>query len=297
MKKIFYLLLLPLAIFANTLSTRLGSATPGDYIVTEYEEVYSMLCVHSKEGSRITLEEINIPWHALRGKKKEWKKWLENEAPGHSSWILYEIDLETHEMLECFSRSQNCFLNLSDSFLTTLLTLPLAKIDESSLTKVGPPPLAGKDTRNAWSPPRYLNGSKIISPNFSVYRTTLPDNETPLSGKTIDLYFDDQSPFPYWLKICDPTKGSVKLRSIDSGSGALSNTSHMPRRIPTLVGKRAGMYILSCPKYYVNPKLCDLQEKPIAFTEIREGETVFISFEKARGPAVLSYGDIHLELK
>ena len=58
------------------------------------------------------------------------------------------------------------------------------------------------------------------NPKYEVYQTLWPKDDTPLSGKIIDLYFDAKacSVFPFWIQVSNGNI-DVILKTIDSGKG------------------------------------------------------------------------------
>ena len=210
-------LILPVVLYGNLFKERLLNAQVGDYVVTEYQEVLSMLRVHSVKGDLVTLEEVNVPWHQMRG-KSNFKGWLQNGAKGQTSWIRYTLDLKENKMVECFSPTRDAYLDTSDSLITELLSLKMTRIADHDRKRVGPPPLDGQDTRSFWTPMITREGVRKKPVSVEVWQTKLPIGDTPLSGKIIDLYFEESLPFPYWIQIHD---GALRMRMIDSGTSSL----------------------------------------------------------------------------
>ncbi|MCK4934140.1 MAG: hypothetical protein KAR79_00990 [Simkaniaceae bacterium] len=228
-------------VFSLTLKDKLQNALPGDYIVTQQNSVYSLLTIHKIQATTVILEEISIPAHKVSASKMHWKNWVENKAPGHSSWIMYEIDLKKGLCLESYSFSRNAFLAQggSDNFIVTLLELPLILLEESLQKKIGPsPPFGEPDLRKTWKPKQYIEGIKCKTTQFNAYRTVWPKDRTELSQKQVDLYFDALNPdfpFPYWMQITDGSL-SFKMHAVDSGRGLTSPQKHFPKKAPEFVG-------------------------------------------------------------
>ena len=82
------LLFLSASLQAVTLKDRVLAAEVGDYVVTEQAKNYSLLLIRQKSEGRLVLEEISTPQL-----QKSWKKWVEEQAPGATAWVVYEIDL------------------------------------------------------------------------------------------------------------------------------------------------------------------------------------------------------------
>ena len=207
-----------------TLKEKFLEGEVGSYIVTEQNQLITLLHLHSKEGTTITFEEISIPYHL--GKKLQWKEWVAGGAKGHTSWIHYTLDLEKGEVKECYSLSRKSLIPADEleAFLLPLISLSLKELSEKERLQVGASPKAGEVSEKLWGPPQVLEGKRVSDPAYQVYTARWPADSTELSGKPIVLYFDETRstfPFPYWLQARD---GAIKfkIRALDSGTGMKS---------------------------------------------------------------------------
>jgi hypothetical protein len=219
-----------------SLQERLAQAHPGDYVVTAQEGNYSLLSVRSLKEEKLVLEEIAVPQAQIELKKVDWKQWVANRAPGHTSWTLYEIQLSSGTLIDCFSLSKNGWVQLdaSEQFLNRLLTLRLAPVPRAERKKIGPLPSANEpDTRALWNPSLIMGGKKKPKAEFVVMTTTWPDDGSQLALCKVDLYFAQECPdfpFPFWIEVQSPHY-TFKSRAIDSGQGLSSPLSGpMPHR-------------------------------------------------------------------
>jgi hypothetical protein len=238
---------------------RLETAHPGDYIVTEANKMITVLSIRSITPSTLILEEITAPLQNLKKRPPSWPEWVKAKAPGHTSWSMVEIDLETDEILECYSFSKLSWIHLTEkeSLLATLLHLPLQKIPEDKRRKIGPAPLQGEpDFRKCWNPPLTLEGKKWEKAQFEVYQTVWPKDDSELSGQEVSLYFDREkrSPFPFWIQI-QTSHATAALRAIDSGKKLPIVYKTLPRRVPEFIGtalknQEKLTLNLKAPKYY-----------------------------------------------
>ena len=235
MKRVLIFLLFfcfPITSHALTLKDKLLQAHEGDFIVTEQNKIYSMLVVRDITEHSIELEEISIPANQINLKKTTWRKWLENNAPGSSSWMLYQIDFVEEKLKESYSFSQNKWLYADDTdyLLAKLLTLPLIPVSKKERRRIGPPPTDGDEDRRAvWNPQMVREGSKVKKPNYEVYRGKWPKDNSQLSECNILFYFDSETsgfPFPYWLELNNGYI-SLKLRTIDSGATLKTPLAHV----------------------------------------------------------------------
>lgn len=219
------------------LKDNLQRAQPGDYIVTAQNKTYTVLHIFAKENQNLIIEEITVPVTQIQSDPFSWKNWVENNAPGHTSWVIYKLDLNNAEMDQYFSFTKNSWFEMhrADNFLSTLLNLKLAKIPKGELKKIGPSPMSGfPDMRKPWQPKMVLDGRVVDGVKFAAYRTQWPEDGTELSNKTIEVYVPEEnerypSYFPYWLQISGMV-GKAKVRIIDSGTGMISPKPGFPLR-------------------------------------------------------------------
>lgn len=237
---IFCLLLAPLLYSEESLKERLSKAQAGDYIVTEFQKTLSLLHIHTLEDHRLILEEIDLPTSSRSRVGSQWKQWVQNGAPGHTNWIMMEIDLDKGEMLESYSFTKMGWIvqEASSSFLVTLLPLTPHRLARSERRKIGPEPMdLDLDTRKVWNPKLSFNGSQIGAADFEVLRIHTPEGNSALSNKQIDLYFplhQYSRPLPYWIQIFDNSGTKFVIKGVDTGSGMISPKSQMPKRVPEI---------------------------------------------------------------
>ena len=199
-----YLLVL-IVLFSSVsfkMQERLEKAKLGSYVLTEQNNVYSLLFLQEKTKDYVLIEEVLFPKDACDA--SELFSWLERGAPHHYSWIEYAIDRVDGTLIECFSLSKNSFLPIegSDLFLSTLLSLPFSPVPMHEQKKVGPAPLSDEeDRRPLWTPTLFKEGKKYKVPCNAV-RATWPKDESLLSSCSLLCYFpkEELSPFPLWIE-------------------------------------------------------------------------------------------------
>ncbi len=242
----------------------------------------------------VIVQEITFTQKEKRQGLIAWEKWLEEKAPGHTSWLLIEFDLKEGVILECFSFYRDAWLNLTgeDSFLLKLINTSLSPIPKERLKKIGAAPKDGVDRRKAWTPPLYYNGTKEKKPSFAPYEVLWPADGSPLAAKRIEFYFDETRPnfpFPYWGKISNAADAAYKFRVIDSGEGLFSPMKSLPRR-PISFVKRPKLdsgslkILVQAPPYYKKIELSAIDHStsigdplPLPFkTKILEEELIEI---------------------
>lgn len=244
----FFLLTASLTASTLTLKDKLATAEPGSYIVIEQNKNYTLLHVYSRSEHGIVLEEVTIPAARYKRSPAPWRTWFESGAPGHTSWMMSQINVSTGEFEETFSFTHNGWINLADCdpFLTTLLNLQFQEVPEAKRRRVGLPPGYNKrDTRPYWAPRLVVDGQRINHVPFGAYAARWPCDGSELSRKVVEIYLpyqvndpnlpDYPTYFPYWIEV-DGKLGSAKVRIIDSGTNARSPKPPLPLRPPELIG-------------------------------------------------------------
>lgn len=217
--------------YADTiLRDNLRQAKPGDFVVVAQSKSYTLFHIYDKGADSLTIEEITVPMVRMRQHVfPSWREWVRQNAPYHTSWILYAVDLSSGQMGRCFSVTKRSWQTLSQEymFLPTLLNLRLTAVPANEVRKVGFPPIFGKpDLREQWQPRMVIDGEVIPNVSFVAWRTQWPQDNSELSGKAIDLYLPAAGGsfptyFPYWLQVKGAI-GKATVHIIDSGSGLTS---------------------------------------------------------------------------
>lgn len=202
-------------------------AQPGDYIVISSNKTQTLMHIYAKQNQILTIEEIAVP-ESKRSNELSWKDWIAQGAPHHTSWVMYDIDLQTGQMIRYYSFTKKNWFEIpdADNFLSKLLNLKFNKIPDSARKRVGPKPISGPEWRPFWQPRMIVEGDPIQGVIFDAWRTKWSRDGSDLSGKTIEVYLprDNQrypAYFPYWLQI-NGVIGKAKIRIIDSGSNLQS---------------------------------------------------------------------------
>ncbi len=216
----------------------LNRAEPGDYIVTVQNKNYTILHIYDRTPTTLTIEEVTVPAQRMHGRFISWKRWMNDNAPGNTAWIMYRLDLDTGNMLGYFSLTKNAWFDMSkaNNFLSTLLNLRLEKVPSSQRRRIGLPSIIGEDRRPFWQPRLVVDGQEIENVAFNAWQTEWPKDGTELAGKSIEVYLpvnNDLYPayFPYWLQISGMV-GSAKVRIVDSGTNMRSPAPPLGMRNP-----------------------------------------------------------------
>jgi hypothetical protein len=242
--QIFFSLLLLICAVASAsemrLKEKLALSSPGSFLVLEQNRTFTFLHIFERSEKNIIIEEVSISAASFSKNPMNWKEWFEAGAPGHTSWIMSQINLETALFEEAFSFTHRGWIDLSasNSFLTTLLNLPFQEVPENERRRIGLPPGHNKiDTRPLWHPRFIVNGKIIEETSFAAYKTRWPADGTELSHKIIEIYLpmhenlNFPTYFPYWLEV-EGKIGSAKIRVVDSGIAARSPKGYLPKRAP-----------------------------------------------------------------
>ena len=236
----FFLLFCSVA-WANDvrLKEKLTEAPAGSYLVLEQNKTFTFLHVHAIDAQRIIIEEVSIPASTFGRKRMNWKEWFEKGAPGHTCWIMSQVNLASGNFEETFSFTHKGWVDMADSnsFLTTLLNLHFKEVPNLERRRVGLPPGYHKvDRRPIWNPRLIFEGHVVPNALFCAYKARWPADGTELSRKHVEIYLPNPQEnasfplyFPYWLEV-EGKIGSARVRVVDSGTGAKSPKGMFPRR-------------------------------------------------------------------
>ncbi len=277
-------------------SSQLSKASPGDFVVTHQSGNYSLLVVRSLEKGRLILEEITVPERKVRLNKINWSDWVHNQAPGHTSWIMFEIDLANASLLEGYHLTKRGWLYLQedDHLLVKLLQLSAERLSSEERKRIGPAPRFGEpDFRPLWSPSIVFEGTKRKDPT-EAWRAQWPNDKSQLSGSRIDAYFNTalpDFPFPFWLEIYGGHY-TEKIRVVQAGKNLHSPAPALPRRpivfLQAIENNQEQLTMrLGCPRYYTDLKVFAINTAgplqagiPVPFSLKREGEEVSLTLDK-----------------
>lgn len=294
----FAIFLFTLPLLGLNLSDKLGKAHEGDFAVSLINKTYTLINIVEKKDNILLFEEISIPASCVKA-SHDWRKFMENGAPGAIAWMLYEVDLSSATMLECYSVLDEAFFDVHsfDHILTKMMHLPLEVLSESEQRRIGASSDEGVDHRKVWTPVQVFEKERVKNPKFDVYKATWPDDGTILSKKSVEIYFDANRkdfPFPYWMQLKDASDASFKVPTVDGGKKLASPTIGMPRRRPYFydkvdIHKDKIIVKVSVPIYYKSLKLFATSfsgslDNPIlceAKVERKEGELVEFEISKA----------------
>ena len=229
----FLLWISPLQADTMLLKDNFKKAKAGDYLVIGSNKIQTVMHIVGRQDQLLTIEEIAVPEGRKPG-NLSWRDWVEQTAPGNTSWVVYELDLNTGAIRRYYSFTKQNWYEIpdSDNFISKLFNLHLTKSPETLRKKVGPKPSSGPDYRSYWQPHMIIDGKTIPGVQFDVWQTRWPKDQTDLSNKSIEIYLPKESDryrayFPYWLQI-NGMVGKAKVRVLDSGTHLKS-----PKRMPT----------------------------------------------------------------
>lgn len=190
------------------LLSSLKEARAGDYVVTNQNRMFTLLHLLQVEKEFIILEEVTIPERTFSRHCQPWKSWMSKGAQGHSSWLLYEVRLDTGRLVHCFSVTKNRWIDVSqgNEFLSTLLGMKWSFVPESKRRRMGPPQPGVTDHRPLWAPRLRVNDQPRSSIAFDVWSSRWPMDGSDLSGLEIEVYLPQKgqgipTAFPSWLEV------------------------------------------------------------------------------------------------
>lgn len=208
------------------LRENMARAIPGDYIVTNQGKMFTVLYIRDKMPNGLILEEISAPKERIPKANFGWRSWIENDAPGNTSWVMYKLNTGNGEIEASFSYTKNCWFKIRDNenFLSTLMNTNFHLIPYKERKRVGPRGCnpSGKEARDLWNPKMIVNGRVIENVSFHAWKSRWPNDGSDLAGKAIEIYIPEKSDkypsyFPYWLQISGIV-GNAKIRIVESGS-------------------------------------------------------------------------------
>lgn len=305
MRVIFIILSVFALSFANALSLKdkVIKGEIGDYVVTEQGKVYTVLLIRAVTESRLILEEISVPESDGILDRISWKEWIESKAPGNTSWMAYEIDLKTNELIEGYSYSRRAYLYTGDPnhFLAKLLALSLKPTPEDKRRRIGPPPSEEEtDHRAFWLPSVFFEGKQQKKPSLSSWIGRWPNDGSILANCEVEFYFGNFS-FPYWIDVKSPHY-RASIRTVDSGHHLNSPMPPMPQRPPEFLGRASWQnkkieIKLKCPAHYpsLNVFVIDLTAEsqapiPLKTSQTRKDDLVTVEITEETLQAVLQKG-------
>jgi hypothetical protein len=254
MKRAILIVSILITTFLNafSLKDKIIKGSSGDYVVAEQMGTYAVLLIRSLSDRYLLLEEIDVPTlnHDAEG---SWKEWISQDAPGHTAWVSYLIDLEQNKLIECYSHSKAAWLYADDpnNFFTRLMTLSLEKTPLDKRKRIGPPPTGEEDHRALWTPAVIFEGKKIEKPSITAWSARWPYDNSIISGCEVELYFSGFS-FPYWIEIKSPHYKAA-VRTIDSGREMKSPKTIVFQQTPFFIGKQEPLKLhIHCPPYYAD---------------------------------------------
>jgi hypothetical protein len=232
---------------------------------------YSLLYVQGYENHRLILQELSIPESLVNPKTMDWEEWMRASAPGHTSWLLFEIDLQDGALQESYdvSKKEWLYLQAEDHLLVKLLHLPMRRLSDQERRRIGPAPLAGDpDNRAVWNPPQVFEHSTGKS-HTSAWRAVWPPAQSLLAGCSLDLYYDTRQsdfPFPISIDIQSPHY-RAHLHVVKAGKRLEGVPQRVPRRPPRFLSHLNPGYSeykirILCPSYYKNFQLLAIPVGP-----------------------------------
>lgn len=214
-------------------------ARVGDFAIYQNNPDVTILSIAEKTIDSITISEITLPRKTYSNiKGRDLHTWVKQNAPGHSSWTVMEIDQKSLQVLSTYSISRKVHLNLhsTDTIIASLLSLNVKEMDKSKVPKIGPRAASKKDMRPIWVPNMIVDSKKQTPQKVDVYTSTWPKDDSFLSSRVINLYILDDFAFPFWIQI-EGAVGSKKMMAIDSGKNLPKPTISTPATPPEFITK------------------------------------------------------------
>lgn len=231
--KILLLFLFPITLFSNFFEDRISYAKEGDFVIYEKDKNSSLLILQEINNQKIILEEITFPSY-LKNRITDPKKWLDKNAPGHTSFRAYTIDRKSLELIEAYSYKDKGHLIIDQQsfFLSKLLSLELQEVPDLKRRKTGDYTI--KTNRPNWNPPVVIDGKRQRKP-CKAFIANWPKDGSKLENKKIELYFAENTFFPVWIEL---EAARINIPFITTNSGNRSFTKKiLPKRRPYFTKK------------------------------------------------------------
>ncbi len=221
------------------LSQKLSKAKEGSYLVLEQNKTLTFFFVREVCDDTALVEEVSISASQLCKQPVNFKEWFEKGAPGNTSWLISQLNLQNGVFEKTFSFHHEGFVDLkeSNSFFTTLLNLRFSEVPPAERRRIGHPGTSRTDQRPVWNPRLIVEGKILENVTFSAFRARWPADGSELSRRYIEIYLPNSSAcvdkeayplyFPYWLEI-EGRIGGARIRVIDSGLNAHSPKAWFP---------------------------------------------------------------------
>lgn len=213
------------------LRNNLQEARVGDYIVVSTNKTNTLTLISGRHNQFLTIEEISIP-EKRTPSQMNWKGWIYQNAPGNSSWVIYDLELQSGQITRYYSFTKRGWFNIPerDNFLSKLLNLKFMPIPDYQRKKVGLLSGAGPDGRRYWQPKMIFEGKQVNNVRFDAWKTTWPNDGSDMAGRTVEVFLPQENQlypayFPYWLQVSGVV-GKARIRIIDSGRGLISPKAH-----------------------------------------------------------------------
>ncbi len=241
LKILFFTTLLASPIWGSepfALRQQMEKVVRGDFVVSYQNKAYTLMHAYERSGSLLDLEEITVP-SAIRQDGLSWKEWMLAGAPGHTSRVMYRVDLSSGEILSYYSFTESVWLAIDrkENLFSQLIAMELSRVPEAERRRRGPRPTDGPDGRLAWQPALIYEGERQTNASFAAWKGHWPKDGSELSNKEVLVYLPEGNVsflqgFPYWLEISGGV-GRAHFRVVDSGK-EMQSILAKPRKKQTL---------------------------------------------------------------
>lgn len=195
-------------------------AQRGDFFVLNHKSTSTLMVIGEITTDRLLLEEISAPFDAAQLKTMDIKKWVEQKAPGHTSWVQTALKRSDGSVIKAYCRVRSSYLasDTDQQFITTLLNLNFHPVPKEEQKRCGA--AGGSDDllpRKLWQPPKPKGLESALSTPYFAY---WPKDGTGLAGQRIEVYLlaprpDTPAYFPIWIEVRRANlKGRIRVLEI-----------------------------------------------------------------------------------
>lgn len=190
----------------------------GDFVVLRQGKLCHFVRIVENTPAYLSLEELTFPYDSAYNRHfREYYPRIREKALDH---IVLKVDVANPAKYGAYSIKDKSHVQFEEksSPLLELFSRRMVKLPVKDYRKIGPRPKVGPDNRKTFIPTFYLDGEKVESPSYAMFRIT-----PPLGDKQITFYLFDNIAFPYWLSIESPSREWLRLTGIDAGKNFKEN--------------------------------------------------------------------------
>ncbi|MFZ4673532.1 MAG: hypothetical protein ACOYL1_04225 [Chlamydiia bacterium] len=280
------LLLLFIPLFGFSLKEKCQQGAKGDFVLYQQGNQLVYISIYDRLEKSIVFEEIHTSDTNKELHLETPSEWVRSGAKGATQWILYELDLDTGEVLESYCPPKRAFITFDQDppIISKLFTISWDQMPDNRRKHL-------PKTNKIWSPPKKVSNTLVAMEQSTLFRYYWPKDGSFLSELRVDLHLDPNTAetFPYMVDIQNKIRPLARFHQIDQGKKGASFVRYFPRRHPEFqIGIRQKGDIISttlhCSKGFF-PFSISLEEvesknkHPLTFESEKKGDVYLLKLE------------------